>query len=132
MNLWPAPQPGTGSLLSWKEMLTAVPHRNASASVAEETDGTVAVTVRLNRPAWLVPPVSWVLKPAATRTVRLDAVGTAVWHSCDGTKTVEAVVEAFAALYRLSFHEARAAVTEFLKSLVQRGVLVMEMNADLP
>jgi hypothetical protein len=57
--------------------------------------------------------------------VILDRVGTRLWKMCDGKKTVEQLVDFFAAQYELSFHEARAAVSGHLKALVQRGALAM-------
>jgi hypothetical protein len=44
---------------------------------------------------------------------------------CDGKRTVEQMVDFFAAKYELSFHEARTAVSGHLKALVQRGALAM-------
>ena len=57
--------------------------------------------------------------------MRLDRLGSQVWQLCDGVRTVEDVVDEFARLHRLTFHEARASVTAYLKMLVQRGVLAM-------
>ena len=112
---------------SWREMLAARPVRNAAARVAEERPGELSIAVRTQRPRWMVPPLSWVVPLRPTRAVRLDRLGSQVWALCDGERTVEAVVDAFAARYNLSFHEARVAVTGYLKQLVQRGALAIEM-----
>ena len=111
--------------VSWRPMLASVPHRNAAAQVTANPDGTAVVTIKLNRPGWLVPPLSWVIKPAPVRNVALDAMGAAMWNECDGRRTVEEIVEMFASKHELTFHEARVAVSGFMKSLVARGVLAM-------
>lgn len=115
-------QPAPG----WRRMLEATPVRNAAAEVEMQADGTARVGVALRRPWWLVLPVSWIVRPAARHNVQLDALGTQVWLWCDGRRTVEDVVDAFAARYALTFHEARIAVTGYLKLLVQRGIVAME------
>ena len=113
---------------SWRTMLEATPLRNAGADVAE-ADGIVRIALRTQKPRWLVPPLSWLLPLRRTRAVQLDRVGSRVWRLCDGERTVEQVVDEFARVYRLSFHEARVAVTGYLKQLVQRGALAIEVPA---
>ena len=44
---------------------------------------------------------------------------------CDGKKPVESIIEKFAAMHKLSFREAQLAVTQFLRELLQRGVVVV-------
>ncbi len=109
-------------------MLAARPARNAAAEAAREASGGLAVAVKRQRPRWHVPPLSWVVPIQPTRTVRLDSLGAQVWELCDGERTVEAIVDAFGAEHRLSFHEARVAVTGYLSQLVQRGALAVAMT----
>ena len=115
---------------SWRPMLAARPVRNAAAVVTRRGDGRVSLTVRRELPGWLVPPVSWVIHLKPTRTFALDRLGTQVWGLCDGERTVEAIVDAFAAEHRLTFHEARVAVGGYLRSLVARGALAMVMAQE--
>lgn len=106
-------------------MLEARPVRNAAATAAAEASGGVAVCVRVRRPGWHVPPLSWLVPLRPIRTVRLDPLGAEAWELCDGERTVEAIVEEFARRHGLTFHEARVAVTGYLSQLVQRGALAM-------
>jgi len=108
-------------------MLEARPVRNAAADTVREPSGDLGIAVKRKRPRWHVPPLSWVVSLKPTRTVRLDRVGSQVWGLCDGERTVEAIVDAFAAEHRLSFHEARVAVTGYLSQLVQRGALAISI-----
>jgi hypothetical protein len=44
---------------------------------------------------------------------------------CDGRRTVEAIIEEFAADHKLSFREAQLSVTQFLRQLTQRGLIAV-------
>jgi len=101
--------------------------RNAAADVAWNEADELVVRVSVERPRWLVWPLSWIVPHRSTRTVRLDRLGAGVWDLCDGENRVEDVVDAFAERYALTFHEARVAVTGYLQSLVQRGALAMAL-----
>ena len=111
--------------VNWRRMLAAKPVRNQAAEVARQDDGLVRIAVRKRRPGFLVPPLAWIIRPRLSRRYYLDRLGTSVWELCDGQRTVEAVVDEFARRYRLSFHEARVAVTGYLRDLVHRGVLAL-------
>ncbi len=115
--------------VSWRRSLLGVPLRNEAAGVVDEGDG-LRVSVARKRPWWLVPPISYVIKPRAEKTMRLDALGTEVWRLCDGERTVERVIDEFAASHRLTFHESRAAVTTYIKRLVERGALVIAAEGE--
>ena len=79
---------------------------------------------------YMLPPLSWIVPHRRERRVVLDRVGSQMWRQCDGERTVEAVIDAFAATHDLTFHEARVAVTTYIKSLVKRGVLVIVMPKE--
>jgi hypothetical protein len=107
-------------------MLVAVPRHNTAAEVSERKDRTVAVTVQTRRPPFLRrPPLSWMVPVHQRRTAVLDHLGAEVWRLCDGRRTVEQIVDRFAGAHGLTFHEARVAVTEYLRTLMQRGALAV-------
>ena len=106
-------------------MLLARPVPNAAARTEPRDGNRLAVYVKTKRPAYLVPPLSWIVPHPEERCAVLDPIGVRVWTLCDGRRTVEHVVDAFAAQYGLTFHEGRVAVTEYLKRLIQRGVLAI-------
>ena len=113
---------------SWAQMLRATPLRNTAARAVENQDKCITVYVKQQRPGFMKPPLSWIVPFSPERRVKLDAIGTRIWRWCDGTLTVEGVVDRFKDHYRLSFHEARAAVTGYLKLLIRRGVLAIAMQ----
>jgi len=116
------PNDGGGS---WKNALPACPVHNLAADVRQDDEGKVRVTVKARRPWFLVPPVSWIVRPRLTRTLSLDRIGSRVWNLCDGRRTIENIADEFASVYRLTFHEARASVTGYITDLVRRGALVI-------
>jgi len=111
--------------LSWASTLRSIPVRNIAARVQGDPESGVTILIKRQRPRWFVPPVSWIVPFRAERKITLDRIGSRVWGLCDGSRTVETIIDTFAQWYGLSFHEARAAVTGYLKSLVQRGVLAI-------
>lgn len=120
--------PITLEMISWRRMLAAKPQPNLAAEIVEESATRVRVAIRLKMPKWLVPPLTLVVKPRRRRIFELDPVGVEVWRACDGQRTVEEIVEAFAEQHALTFHEARVAVTNFLHSLIQRGLIAIEQT----
>ena len=110
-----------------RQMLNARPLRNRAA--ASDDHGPRGLTLRIprKRPRWLLPPVAWIIVVRDHSRVTLDSLGAQVWTLCDGQRTVENVVDDFAAAHGLSFHEARVAVTQYLRLLIRRGVLAVEL-----
>lgn len=105
--------------------LRAVPHVNQAIETEHRPDGSLLVSVPIPRPKYLVPPLSWLLPFSPTRRVEMEPVGAGVLGLCDGRRTVEAIIEAFAAGHQLSFREAQLAVTQFLRQLAQRGLVAI-------
>ena len=64
----------------------------------------------------------------------LDELGAAVWKLCDGRRTVEEIISAFAQERRVNVREAQVAVVEFLRMLLRRNLIAMgggEANLNL-
>lgn len=112
--------------ITWRAMLEAVPLRNTAAVAATRPDGSLSVTVAIQKTWWMVPPITWILQPRKEKEIALDAIGSRILEWCDGQRTVEDIIEIFAREYAFTFHEARVSVTNYLKSLIQRGVLAIE------
>ncbi len=112
----------------WRSMLRAIPIQNAAAQAEPLHDGTLRMVVPRRRPKFLVPPISWILRPSTSRTIILDRLGGHVWELCDDRRNVEQVVDAFAAAHQLTFHEARVAVGNYIRQLIERGALAIAMS----
>ena len=104
--------------------LNGRPHR-LPAVRQEEKDGKLYVTALCERPKW-----QRFLGAGQTceRTFGLDAYGQRVYRSCDGKRTVRQIVERFASQAHVSVPEAEMAVAQFLRTLLSKGLVVMEME----
>ena len=111
----------------WRSMLAATPVRNEAATVEKDTEDAVSVSVRNKKPGYRSPPISWFVPYKPVITIELDGLGSKLWHLCDGEHTVEQICDIFSKEYNLTFHEAKTAVTDYLKRLIQRGVLAIMM-----
>ncbi len=112
---------------SWKAMLEAKPVRNTVAKITRRDSGWTTVTVSTVKPRYLIPPISWIVRPPAERSAHLDKIGSQILELCDGNRTVEEIIDVFSSRHNLTFHEARVSVTNYTKMLVQRGMLAMVM-----
>jgi len=111
---------------NWRTMLEAKLYQNLKASPKWNQNRTeLTLTVAMKRPNYLIPPISWIVRPPKTKQIELDALGGQLWEWCDGQRTVEDVIELFAQKYNLTFHEGRVSVTSYLKELLKRGALAV-------
>jgi hypothetical protein len=107
------------------EFLRAVPYGNQGMTVTPADHGGALAEVPMNRPRWLVPPISWLLPFSTSRRIQLDAIGYAVLKLCDGRNVVETIIEQFAAGNKLSFREAQLPVTRFIHQMMERGLVAV-------
>jgi hypothetical protein len=122
--------PATGDRLTYTDLRDSVPVPNRAVRAGrEQQDGGQVLRIPLKRRWFMRPPLTWLLPLSRERVVALDAIGREVWQACDGQRTVEEIVEEFAARHRLSFHAARLSVLQFLQQLTRRGIVVMAGGA---
>jgi hypothetical protein len=118
-------------------LLRATPRRNKLVRESPVTPDEKAATknplgatvLRLTAPLaqtrWQAVLASSSRKGPARRekSFDLDELGAFVWHSIDGTRTVEDVITHFAREKRLNLREAEVAVLTFLQTLTRRGLV---------
>ena len=107
-----------------KAALRGKPHRTPTVREKEE-NGKLYVTVQLQRSGW-----QRLLGADKTRerTFGLDSYGRRVYECCDGKQTVQAIINRFAKSTHVSVPEAEMAVTKFVRTLMSKGLLVIEMQ----
>jgi hypothetical protein len=113
--------------------LGAIPHVNEALELDRRRDGSAMASIPMQRPKLLVPPLSWLLPYSSHRRVELDAMGVSVIDLCNGSRTIEAVIELFAKTHKLSFRESQLAIGQYLRQLARRGVVAivgMEEGAE--
>lgn len=107
-----------------ERLLDAVPTANRAVRI-ERRGQSVVLFVPIQPSFWTGPPFSWFLPFRKERGFALDALGQEVFSACDGRRTLEEIVEAFAARHRIRFHEARVSVTQFLRTLSERNLVAL-------
>ena len=105
--------------------LAARPRQAPIAATKERPDGGLVVTLRVRRPRWqqLLGAAS-----GGERSFGLDAYGRDVFEACNGKRSVKAIVRRFAKAHHVSMAEAEMSVTAFLKTLLSRGMIGMEVE----
>lgn len=111
----------------WRRILESRPNRAPQCSVVVDVPDRVELRVQGQKPAYLVPPLSWIIRPRLTHTHHLDPLGIKIWRLCDGKRTFEEIVDQFAQANKLTFHESRIAVMQYIHILMQRGILIVEV-----
>ena len=111
--------------ISAMDLLNAVPLRSRTVRGERRPDGGWLLRVPLRRRWYTRPPLAWLMPISRERAISLDRLGSEVWQAGDGRRTVEEIVDLCAAAHDLTFHEARLSVTEFLRLLVLRGLVVV-------
>ena len=90
-------------------------------------NGGALITVMLDSPRW----VRFIGgKSKVQRSYGLDRFGMQVYEACDGKTSVRRIVKRFAADNGLGSAEAELAVSRFLKTLMAKGLIVMEVAKD--
>ena len=95
----------------------------------EEKSGRLYVTVEFGRPRW-----QQFLGASKTleRTFGLCDYGREVFDACDGKTSAVAIARRFARNHRISIAEAEVSVSTFLKTLLARGMVGIEIERTEP
>ncbi len=103
-----------------------VPVRNRAVEETGQADGLVRLAYPLAVKPWfgrLADRVGlWDGKPMIKR-VDLDEMGAFVWRRIDGERSVGDIAREFTEAYQVQLREAELAVTAFIKTIGQRGII---------
>jgi len=111
--------------LSRERAMSARPDKAPVVRREELEGGRARVTVRLVKPRWMR-----LLSSGETfeRTFGLDALGREVYDACDGRSKVQSIIRWFAREHKVSLPEAELSVTTFLRTMLVKGLVVMEVD----
>jgi hypothetical protein len=105
--------------------MKAIPHRSPCLQTAKGEDGGIAVKIRFPSTKWH----RWFGAPREyERQYVLDALGGEVLAACDGHASVQEIVDDFARDHDVSGSESEIAVTTYLRTLMGRGLIGMEIR----
>ncbi len=103
-------RPARAGEVTWERKPEDAPAPGAALTVPRREQGLRRVVAR-------------VLKVPATRTIELDEFGAKIWEQCDGTSTVEQLVQFTCREYTLNRRQGEVSVVAFMRMLAQRGLI---------
>lgn len=104
--------------------LTLRPGRNSLLTWEKRENGDTLLTVPIQEEANRIKrAVTKWLRVPNERQVELDEVGGFVWELCDGSNTIEAIVQKTRRQYKMNRREAEVSVTQFLQTLHQKNYI---------
>jgi len=109
-----------------KRALGARPEQLPAVKKLQE-DGSLGVTVKLQPGRW----GRWFGRDTLVeRTFCLDSLGREVYEACNGKADVKTIVRRFASSHKISIAEAEMSVSEFLKTLMSKGLIAIAVDRD--
>jgi hypothetical protein len=91
----------------------------------ERDNGGLLVTVSLPRPAWM----RWfTVSDTVERSFGLDILGREMYEACDGRTSVKSLIRDFARRHTVTLPEAETSVTQFLKTMMTKGLVMMAVD----
>jgi len=93
----------------------------------ERKDDKLYVTVQFERPGWQRMLGA---DRFCRKTFGLDTYGEEVYEACNGKTTVKHIVKKFSKKHHLSTQEASLSVSKFMKTLMMKGLVGMELPLE--
>lgn len=115
-----------------REMLLAArPLRNPNITEKEISGGGLELTVSLPR-SRLFRWLSGGRNDPIVRRYQLDSIGTETWRMIDGRTTIMTMIEHLASAHGMKPRQAEAAVLTYLRTLAQRGIMMLALPHEPP
>lgn len=105
-----------------REVLRLYPLRNPQVEYETREDGTCLLKIPL-KPRGILRWVGRIFKLSNEHKIELDETGSTVWLLCDGTHSVESIVQKLVHQYKLERREAEISLFAFLNTLSRRGFI---------
>ncbi len=109
-----------------EKALLGIPQKNTHVKETLLDSGDLVLTYRaVYKPFFL--KIKKFLRSNKNQTfkkkIQLDGLGVHVWSLVDGKKNVKSIIEEFADYHKLNIKESELSVTQFLRSLGERGLI---------
>lgn len=115
--------------LSTVNVLDVIPIRLADW----EAQGNQVVLIRPRpRARWLLLPIEWLRYLLAVRRIRLDAVGSAAWLACNGTRATHDLVPLIRAAFGTTAEPVEQRLGQLVRRLRQEGLLAYRGHDPSP
>jgi len=117
--------------LDREQSLQAVPILNQLIAIDYDADGNAVLNLPRKRTS-AVRLMAKVFGLAPYKRIELDELGTCVVQLCDGSRTVQDIIVAFAERFRLSRRETEVSMLTYLKTLAKRGIIGFALPNEPP
>jgi hypothetical protein len=115
--------------LSWLTQLRSIPVANQAIARVSADGGRLRLSLTLNQPGW-AKSLRVLFPISKEKNVELDRLGAEIFAWCDGTRTVEQIIDCHKDRWHLSFFESRAMILQFLHHLVKHSFVVLVAPAE--
>ena len=111
----------------WEDFLHYVPMRNKAARENREGEDKLLVTLPADAGGFRRSAKEKLLSVTRSGPVTfvLEGASREVYLSCNGKRSLREIIARYNEKRNLSFHTARLGVTQLIKSLSQRGLVVL-------
>lgn len=109
-----------------EEALNAVPIE-IPAIAKEKKHNKLMITLEFERPKWQQILGS---DQKCRKTFALDNLGREVYELCNGKNTVLKIIKIISKNYQISIAEAEISVTTFIKTLMSKGLIAIQIKKD--
>ena len=112
--------------LSFETQLKTVPYRNERVRLTRPEGNPDALIVEADLAYnGVVKLLAGLLKPKKSKKYQLEGLARECYERIDGHRTVEQFIDELMAEHKLTFFEARALIAQYLKGLMERGLIVI-------
>jgi hypothetical protein len=109
--------------------LRSIPVANEAVRRQAVGDDKMQISVPFHQPGW-AQSVRILFPISKEKSVELDRLGAEIFALCDGTRTVEQIIDLHQDRWQLSFFESRAMILQFLQHLVKHSFVVLVAPAE--
>lgn len=111
-----------GPELDRQQALESVPMVNQLITIDHDAEGHVVLHVPRKRTS-MVKMIAKLFRLPPYKQIELDELGTYAVELCDGTRSVDEIVDAFADEFQLNRREAEVSMLTYLQTLAKRGII---------
>ena len=109
----------------WQVVRQLRPKRHPDVSVeAAEDHLLLRRELAANRSFW--GKMSAIAASGRLKTYELEGVGLFVWDRIDGARNCESLAQSLRSEYKLGRQESEVALVQFLRTLAERGLIILE------
>lgn len=108
--------------LTRRDVLDSRPIRNTQIQWETGEQGEVRITLPLKK-TWWAKFLSTILLAPKKKILTLDKLGTKVWNLCDGTKSVEEIINILCRDLNMNRKEIETSLLYYLKQLASKGLI---------